>query len=149
MSKAEELKSLVNQLRERVSAKWVGSTGGPCTTRGYVPDALCVKAADTIDAQQSTIDKQRAEIERLTKDAERAKLLGAFLKRQGLLVEEFCRPAGRETKTGGWWLLWPVYMVDKTKRPLGYGNSETEAIDAAIAVGSPAELTPADVRGKN
>jgi hypothetical protein len=114
-----------------------------------VPDALCVKAADTIDAQQSTIDKQRAEIERLTKDAERAKLLGAFLKRQGLLVEEFCRPAGRETKTGGWWLLWPVYMVDKTKRPLGYGNSETEAIDAAIAVGSPAELTPADVRGKN
>jgi hypothetical protein len=65
VSKAEEMKSLVNQLRERVSAKWVGSTGGPCTTRGYVPDALCVKAADTIDKQKSIIDEQRAEIERL------------------------------------------------------------------------------------
>lgn len=64
MTKAQELKSLVNQLRERVSAKWVGSTGGPCTTRGYVPDAICVKAADAIDAQQSIIDEQRDELER-------------------------------------------------------------------------------------
>ena len=84
------------------------------------------------------------EVERLTKAlayqkehaqqvSKRVSLLEGFLKRQGLLVAEFCRPAGRETKTGGWWLLWPVYMVDKTKPPLGYGNTETEAIDAALS----------------
>lgn len=102
------------------------------------------KAERAIAELEAKLAVRDAEAERLTKalayqkqrtqqESKRVNLLEEFLKRQGLLVAEFCRPGGLETKTDSWWLLWPVYMVDKTKPPLGYGNTETEAIDAALS----------------
>jgi len=67
----------------------------------------------------------------MEKDAERGRWLIEWLKRQGLLHALFCRPAA-DALTGDYWILQDAAMISSGSCE-GYGKTEDDAIDAAMA----------------
>ena len=64
-------------------------------------------------------------------DARRYRFLRDWLVENNLLHCLHCRPSG-EAKVGDWWVFHPPYGRDET-RVAGFGKTEEEAIDAALA----------------
>ena len=103
------------------------------------PDALRLAdwlEADACDLQPpmdaaAELRRLHAENRRLRENDDRYTWLVDWLVRAGLLTAQKCQITGSETY-GDWWILRKPYAIDGNQL-LGYGKTESDAIDSAIA----------------